>query len=73
MLRKIQTRIALALILSLTGFAYASAQQKAQTLFTGAFHGKVRNTSGRTTKGCHFFPEENPDDTATILTRFLTA
>jgi hypothetical protein len=35
MLRYIQTRIALALLLSLMGFAYASAQEKAKTLFTG--------------------------------------
>jgi haloacetate dehalogenase len=28
---------------------------------------------GQAMKGGHFFPEENPDDTATILTRFLTA
>jgi hypothetical protein len=31
------------------GFAYASAQEKAKTLFTGTFHGKVHNTSGRAT------------------------
>jgi hypothetical protein len=49
MLRYMQTRIALALLLSLMGFAYASAQEKAQTLFTGTFHGKVHNTSGRAT------------------------
>jgi Electron transfer DM13 len=49
MLRYMQTRIALALLLSLMGFAYASAQEKAQILFTGAFHGKVHNTSGRAT------------------------
>jgi haloacetate dehalogenase len=28
---------------------------------------------GQAMKGGHFFPEENPDDTATVLTRFLTA
>lgn len=28
---------------------------------------------GQAMKGGHFFPEENPDDTAPILTRFLTA
>jgi hypothetical protein len=49
MLRNIQTRIALTLLLCLMGFAYASPQEKAKTLFTGAFHGKVHNTSGRAT------------------------
>jgi hypothetical protein len=49
MLRYTQTRIALTLLLCLMGFAYASAQQKAQTLFTGVFHGKVHNTSGHNT------------------------
>jgi haloacetate dehalogenase len=28
---------------------------------------------GKAMKGGHFFPEENADDTATILIRFLTA
>jgi hypothetical protein len=49
MLRYVQTRMALALLSSLMGFTYASAQEKAQTLFTGTFHGKVHNTSGRAT------------------------
>ena len=49
MIRYVQTRIAPALLLCLMGFAYASAQEKAKTLFTGTFHGKVHNTSGRAT------------------------
>jgi Electron transfer DM13 len=49
MLRNIQTRITLAMLLSVMGFNYASAQEKAQPLETGTFHGKVHNTSGRAT------------------------
>ena len=49
MFRKIQIGIALAMLLSLVGFERVSAQEKAQTLFTGTFHGKVHNTSGRAT------------------------
>ena len=49
MFRKLQSRIALAMLLSLVGFGRVSAQEKAQTLFTGTFHGKVHNTSGRAT------------------------
>ena len=49
MLRKIQTGIALAMLLSLVWLACVSAQEKAQTLFTGTFHGKVHSTSGRAT------------------------
>ena len=49
MLRRIQTGIALAVLLSFVGFEYASAQEKAQVLEAGTFHGKVHKTSGRAT------------------------
>lgn len=49
MFRKIQTGIALAVLLSFTGFEYASAQQKAKAVEAGTFHGKVHMTSGRAT------------------------
>ena len=49
MFKKIQAGIALAMVLSLVGFEPVSAQEKAQTLFTGTFHGKVHHTSGRAT------------------------
>lgn len=49
MFRKIQTGIALAVLLSLMGFEHASAQQKAQAVEAGTFHGKVHMTSGRAT------------------------
>jgi Electron transfer DM13 len=47
--RKNHARVVLALLFSLMGFTYASAQEKAKTLFTGTFHGKVHPTSGRAT------------------------
>lgn len=49
MFRKIQMGIALAMLVSFVGFERASAQEKAQTLETGTFHGKVHMTSGRAT------------------------
>lgn len=49
MFEKIQTGIALAVFLSFLGVEYASAQQKAQAVEAGAFHGKVHKTSGRAT------------------------
>jgi Electron transfer DM13 len=36
-------------LISVMGFEQASAQDKAQILETGTFHGKVHNTSGRAT------------------------
>ncbi len=45
MFRTIQIAGALAMLTCVTGFG----QQKAQPLETGAFHGKVHNTSGRAT------------------------
>ena len=49
MFGRIQKGIALAMLISLMGFEHASAQEKAQALETGTFHGKVHNTSGRAT------------------------
>ena len=49
MIRRIQIGIALALLLSVMHFEYASAQGKAQAVEAGTFHGKVHNTSGRAT------------------------
>jgi hypothetical protein len=49
MFRIIQTAAALALLTCVTGSEQASAQEKAQALVTGTFHGKVHNTSGRAT------------------------
>jgi hypothetical protein len=49
MFARIQTGIALALLLSVKGFEYASAQDKAQAVEAGTFHGKVHKTSGRAT------------------------
>jgi Electron transfer DM13 len=49
MFARIQTGIALAVLLSFTGFEYASAQQKAKAVEAGTFHGKVHMTSGRAT------------------------
>src|SRR5580658_3626894 len=49
MFRMIQIASALAMLLSVTGFEQVSAQEKAQALETGTFHGKVHNTSGRAT------------------------
>lgn len=49
MFRKTQTGIALAVLLSFMGFEYASAQEKAEPLEAGTFHGKVHKTSGRAT------------------------
>jgi len=41
--------LAIAMLISVMGFGHASAQEKAQALETGTFHGKVHNTSGRAT------------------------
>ena len=49
MFRKMQTGIAIAMLISVMGFEHASAQEKAQALETGTFHGKVHKTSGRAT------------------------
>jgi len=49
MFRTIQTGFAIAALLSVMGFGQASAEDKAQILETGTFHGKVHNTSGRAT------------------------
>lgn len=49
MFRRIQNGIAIAMLISLMGFEPVSAQEKAKTLETGTFHGKVHNTSGRAT------------------------
>ena len=37
------------MVISAAGFDQVSAQEKAQPLETGTFHGKVHNTSGRAT------------------------
>jgi hypothetical protein len=49
MFRKVQIGIAIAMFISAIGFEHATAQEKAQALETGTFHGKVHNTSGRAT------------------------
>ena len=49
MFRKLQNGIAIAMLISFMGFEPVSAQEKAKTLETGTFHGKVHNTSGRAT------------------------
>ena len=47
MIKNVRMRVVPALLLCLMGLA--SAQEGPQTLFTGTFHGKVHNTSGRAT------------------------
>jgi Electron transfer DM13 len=49
MFRKIQIGIALAMLTPLVGLERVSAQEKAQIVETGTFHGKVHMTSGRAT------------------------
>jgi hypothetical protein len=49
MVRRIQIAIAILTLASALGFEQAGAQEKAQALETGTFHGKVHNTSGRAT------------------------
>ena len=49
MFRTIQAGFAIAVLVSVVGFEQASAEDKAQILETGTFHGKVHNTSGRAT------------------------
>ena len=49
MVRRIQIPIAVLTLASALGFEQARAQEKAQALGTGTFHGKVHNTSGRAT------------------------
>jgi hypothetical protein len=49
MFRIIQIASALAMFISVAGFEPVSAQEKAQPVETGTFHGKVHNTSGRAT------------------------
>jgi hypothetical protein len=47
MLGRTQIGIALAVLLPFIGLNYASAQEKAQAVEAGTFHGKVHKTSGR--------------------------
>ena len=49
MLGRTQIGIALAVLLPFMGLNYASAQEKAQAVEAGTFHGKVHKTSGRAT------------------------
>ncbi len=49
MFRAIQIASTLAMFISVAGFEQVSAQEKAQPIETGTFHGKVHNTSGRAT------------------------
>jgi hypothetical protein len=49
MLGRTQTGIVLAVLLPFIGLNYASAQEKAQAVEAGTFHGKVHKTSGRAT------------------------
>ena len=49
MFRNTQTAVVLAMLLYLAGFGRVSAQEKAQRLETGTFHGKVHKTAGRAT------------------------
>ena len=49
MLGKTLTGIGLAVLMPFMGLHYASAQEKAQAVEAGTFHGKVHNTSGRAT------------------------
>ena len=49
MFKTVQATIAFAMLISVTGSEPVSAQDKAKTLETGTFHGKVHNTSGRAT------------------------
>lgn len=49
MFGKTQTGIVLAMLTSFMGVEYASAQEKAQAMEAGTFHGKVHKTSGRAT------------------------
>jgi hypothetical protein len=49
MLGRTQTGIALAALLPFMGLNYASAQEKAQAVEAGTFHGRVHKTSGRAT------------------------
>jgi hypothetical protein len=49
MFGRTQTGIAFAMLISFMGFEYASAQEKAQAVEAGMFHGKVHKTSGRAT------------------------
>jgi lipopolysaccharide export LptBFGC system permease protein LptF len=49
MLGRTQTGIALAVLLPFMGLDHARAQEKAQAVEAGTFHGKVHMTSGRAT------------------------
>lgn len=49
MLGRTLTGIALAALMPFMGLGYASAQEKAQVVEAGTFHGKVHKTSGRAT------------------------
>ena len=49
MLGRTLTGIALAVLLPFLGLDHASAQEKAQAVEAGTFHGKVHKTSGRAT------------------------
>jgi len=49
MFGKTQTTVALAVFASFMGLHHASAQEQAEAVEAGAFHGKVHKTSGRAT------------------------
>ena len=49
MFKTTQTAVALATLASFLSLEHIGAQEKAKTLETGTFHGKVHNTSGRAT------------------------
>jgi hypothetical protein len=49
MFKTVQITIALAVLISVTGSKPVSAQDNANTLETGTFHGKLHGTSGRAT------------------------
>jgi hypothetical protein len=68
MFGKTQSGIALAMLISFMGFEYASAQEKAQAVEAGMFHGKVHKTSGRAT-----IFKENSGQLVLRLTNFKTS
>lgn len=49
MLARVQTGVALAVLISFMGLGHASAQDKVKAIETGTFHGRVHNTTGRAT------------------------
>lgn len=68
MFRRIRTGTAPVMLLSLMLFGQARAQEKAEVLFTGTFHGKLHNTSGRAT-----IYKEASGDLLLRLTNFKTS